>query len=168
MTRRFVAAFAAVIVAASIAAAQAVPPPQPAHGQENSEPPATVADSSGKMGLPRPAPLADAELEALTRDISKQLRCPVCQGESIQDSPASLAQEMKALVREQLAAGRTPDEVKAFFVARYGDWILLQPPARGLNTLLYALPVAVVIAGLLTIAVAVKKWRRAPATPRAV
>ena len=167
MTRRFVAFVAMSFACASIAMSQTVPPAQPAHGQNDSEPPATVADSSGKMGLPRPAPLADTELEALTRDISKQLRCPVCQGESIQDSPASLAQEMKALVREQLAAGRTPDQVKAYFVARYGDWILLQPPARGLNTLLYALPVLVVIAGLLTIAVAVKKWRRAPAPTHA-
>ncbi len=61
----------------------------------------------------------------------------MCQGESIQDSPAALAQEMKAIVREQLAAGRTPDEVKSYFVEKYGEWILLRPKARGWNVMVY-------------------------------
>ncbi|MEX0907653.1 MAG: cytochrome c-type biogenesis protein CcmH, partial [Gemmatimonadota bacterium] len=58
----------------------------------------------------------EVELDRQTRDVAAQLRCVVCQGLSIQDSPSSLAQEMRAVVREQLAAGKSPDEVKQFFV----------------------------------------------------
>ena len=101
---------------------------------------------------------ADAELEARTTAVASTLRCPVCQGESIQDSPADLAQDMRALVREQLRAGKTPEEVKAYFVERYGEWILLEPKMTGLNILLYVFPVALVLAGLALIVVLVRKW----------
>lgn len=101
---------------------------------------------------------ADAELEARTTAVAATLRCPVCQGESIQDSPADLAQDMRALVREQLRAGKTPEEVKAYFVERYGEWILLEPKLTGLNILLYAFPVALVLAGLALVVVLVRKW----------
>lgn len=72
---------------------------------------------------------ADPVLEARTNAVAAQLRCPVCQGVSIQDSPAELAQQMRDLVREQLRTGKSPDEVKAYFVSKYGEWILLQPRA---------------------------------------
>jgi cytochrome c-type biogenesis protein CcmH len=100
----------------------------------------------------------DTALEARTSDIARQLRCPVCQGLSIQDSPSELSQSMRDVVRDQLAAGRTPDQVKAYFVSKYGEWILLAPAARGFNLLAYALPVVVVIGGCLLIVVAVKRW----------
>jgi cytochrome c-type biogenesis protein CcmH len=108
---------------------------------------------------PRPS-LGGAELEAQTRAVSALLRCPVCQGESIQDSPADLAVEMRAVVRDQLAAGRTPDEVKAYFVARYGEWILLAPPARGFNLLLYLLPFALLIFGGGVLFASARRWQR--------
>ena len=76
---------------------------------------------------------SDSALEARTSDVARQLRCPVCQGLSIQDSPSELSQSMRAVVREQLAAGRTPDEVKRYFVSKYGEWILLAPATHGLN-----------------------------------
>ena len=101
---------------------------------------------------------AEAELEARTTAVASTLRCPVCQGESIQDSPADLAQDMRALVREQLRAGKTPEEVKAYFVGRYGEWILLEPKMTGLNILLYVFPVALVLAGLALVVVLVRKW----------
>jgi len=101
---------------------------------------------------------ADAELEARTTAVASTLRCPVCQGESIQDSPADLARDMRALVREQLRAGRTPEEVKAYFVGRYGEWILLEPKMTGLNILLYAFPVLLVLGGLALVVVLVRKW----------
>jgi cytochrome c-type biogenesis protein CcmH len=104
------------------------------------------------------AALSGAELEALTREVASQLRCPVCQGESIQDSPSGLAQDMRSVVRDQLAAGRTPDEVKAYFVARYGEWILLQPTARGFNVVVYALPFLALLAGAAAIVLAVRRW----------
>jgi cytochrome c-type biogenesis protein CcmH len=65
---------------------------------------------------------------------------------------------MRSLVRDQLAAGKTPEEVKAYFVSKYGEWILLAPKARGFNLIAYALPVLVVVCGGAVIAVAVRRW----------
>jgi cytochrome c-type biogenesis protein CcmH/NrfF len=81
-------------------------------------------------GAQRPGPIGDTTqigfstvtkdsvLEARTSAVASQLRCPVCQGLSIQDSPSDLSQQMRSLVRDQLAAGKTPDEVKAYFVSK--------------------------------------------------
>ena len=104
------------------------------------------------------APGPDSLLDARTRAVASELRCPVCQGESIQDSPAALAQEMRAIVREQLAAGRTPDEVKSYFVGKYGEWILLRPKAHGWNVIVYALPVGALLLGAMVIARATRRW----------
>lgn len=94
------------------------------------------------------------------------LRCPVCQGESIQDSPSALAQDMRAVVRDQLRAGKTPGEVKAYFVSKYGEWVLLEPTKTGLNILLYVLPVVLVVGGLVLVGVLVRRWTAAqPNTP---
>lgn len=79
-------------------------------------------------------------LDARARSIEGQLRCPTCQGLSIADSPATSAAQMRELVREQLAAGASDDEVRAFFVARYGRWILLDPPAAGVDVALWLAP----------------------------
>ena len=102
--------------------------------------------------------LPDTALDARVREVASELRCPVCQGESIEDSPAALAQEMKAIVREQLAAGRTPDEVKAYFVEKYGEWILLRPKARGWNVLVYLLPLLALLGGAAVVARATRRW----------
>ena len=115
--------------------------------------PAGAAVTSVQVGAPR-----DSVLDARVRAVSSELRCPVCQGESIEDSPAALAQEMRAIVREQLAAGRTPDEVKAYFVDKYGEWILLRPRARGWNLLVYVLPLAALLIGVAVIARATRRW----------
>ena len=104
------------------------------------------------------AQASDSVLDARVRAVSSELRCPVCQGESIEDSPAALAEEMRAVVREQLAAGRTPDEVKGYFVEKYGEWILLRPRARGWNMLVYVLPVATLLIGAAVIARATRRW----------
>lgn len=105
---------------------------------------------------------ADSVLEARVRAVAAELRCPVCQGESILDSPAELAQQMKGVVRDQLREGRTPDEIKAYFVARYGEWILLRPAMKGLNIALYVFPVLVVIGGLALVAMLVRRWTAPP------
>jgi cytochrome c-type biogenesis protein CcmH len=103
----------------------------------------------------------DTALAALTRSVAAQLRCPVCQGLSLADSPSELALEMKDVVRDQLAAGRTPDEVKAYFVGKYGEWILLEPPRRGANLLAYALPAMALVGGLGVIWLALRRWTSA-------
>lgn len=113
--------------------------------------------------LAAPPALAQAtsdslRLEALTREVAAQLRCPVCQGNSIGDSPSELAQEMKGVVREQLASGKSPEEVKGYFVAKYGEWVLLEPKASGFNLVVYLLPLLGVLVGGFVIWRAVRKW----------
>ena len=124
--------------------------------------------AQGAAPAPQPAAVAepiDTVLEATAREIAAELRCPVCQGESILDSPAELAQQMRAVVHDQLRAGRTPEEIKAYFVERYGEWILLEPKMTGLNIALYAFPVLLVIGGLAFVVVLVRRWTSPPAAP---
>ena len=104
------------------------------------------------------ATTADSALEAQTKAVALSLRCPVCQGESIEDSPSDLARQMRAVVRERLRSGETPDEVKAYFASKYGEWILLEPTMKGLNVLLYVIPVLLVVGGLALVAVLVRRW----------
>jgi cytochrome c-type biogenesis protein CcmH len=107
---------------------------------------------------------ADSVLEARTAALASQLRCPVCQGLSIQDSPSELSQQMRAVVKDQLREGKTPEEVKAYFISKYGEWILLEPKAKGFNVLVYAMPILLVAVGLGVIFVAVRRWTRPPAS----
>ena len=85
------------------------------------------------MAEPPPAPdrpLPDAAQEARARALFMDVRCVVCQHESIADSPAGIAADLRGLVREQIAAGKTDDEIKADLLRRYGDYVLFQPPLR--------------------------------------
>jgi cytochrome c-type biogenesis protein CcmH len=67
---------------------------------------------------------------------------------------------MRAVVRDRLRSGESPDQVKAYFVSRYGEWILLEPKMTGLNVMLYALPIVIVIGGLILIVVLVRRWTK--------
>jgi cytochrome c-type biogenesis protein CcmH len=115
---------------------------------------------SGAVLAAQIAATSDSALEARVRAVASELRCPVCQGESIQDSPAGLAQEMRVVVREQLAAGRTPEEVKKYFSDKYGEWILLRPRARGWNVIVYVLPVVALHLGVLVVMRVTRRWAR--------
>lgn len=107
--------------------------------------------------------LADPVLEARARDISAGLRCLVCQNQSIEDSDADLAHELRVLVRERLTAGDTDQEVVDYLVARYGEFVLLNPVIAPHTILLWAAaPVVLVIGG---IAVIFGVRRRRPAAP---
>jgi cytochrome c-type biogenesis protein CcmH len=110
---------------------------------------------------------ADSILEVRTRAVAAELRCAVCQGISIEESPSALAREMRDLVKEQLRAGSTPAEVKEYFVAAYGEWILLSPKPRGLNLVLYIAPVLLLLGGIVGIVILVRRWTAAvpPAPP---
>lgn len=107
-----------------------------------------------------PRLVEETQLERDTRQLSQELRCPVCQGLSLQDSPAELSQEMRDIIREQLVAGRTVPEVKAYFVEKYGEWILLEPTASGFNLTVYILPVLMLLGGAVFLYSVAKKWTR--------
>ena len=91
--------------------------------------------------------LADPKMEARARDISAELRCLVCQNQSIDDSDAALARDLRMLVRERLKAGDSDTQVRDYLVARYGDFILLKPPFKMETLLLWLTPFAVLLAG---------------------
>ena len=91
--------------------------------------------------------LRDPKLEARARDLSAQLRCMVCQNESIDESNASLARDIRLVVREKISAGDSDEAILAFLVKRYGDFILLKPPLKIETFLLWGAPVLVLLAG---------------------
>ncbi len=91
--------------------------------------------------------LADPAREARARALFKEVRCLVCQNESIDDSEAELAQDLRAVVREQVTAGRTDAEIKAFLIARYGEFVLLTPAFSVGNLLLWGGPLLALLLG---------------------
>ena len=103
-----------------------------------------------------PAP----DLEDQTRAISTELRCVVCQNLSVADSPSEMAQQMRAIVREQLQAGKSPDQIKEFFVSKYGEWVLLKPRTTGFSVLLWTLPYVVLVLGVVAALWLVHRWTR--------
>ncbi len=109
----------------------------------------------------RAAPvLPDSVVEARTTALAGSLRCPVCQGLSIQDSPSELAQQMRALIKSQVAEGKSDSEVRGYFLSKYGEFILLEPRARGFNLLAYLLPAAILAVGGVIVALNVRRWTR--------
>jgi cytochrome c-type biogenesis protein CcmH/NrfF len=103
-----------------------------------------------------------APLERRAADVAASLRCPTCAGESAADSAAANARAMRAVIRERLAAGEDPDEVRGYFVERYGRWILLDPPPTGADRLLWLAPAA---AGLVAAGLAGRVLLRRPDPP---
>ena len=89
----------------------------------------------------------EAENEAAVRALSAKLRCPVCQSENILDSQSGTAREMVEIVREQLAQGRSEAEIVAYFRERYGDYVMLSPPASGFGALVWATPLLLLVLG---------------------
>jgi cytochrome c-type biogenesis protein CcmH len=107
--------------------------------------------------------------EKTVHDVAAQLRCVVCQSLSVADSPSETANQMRGIIRERLAAGESPAEVRAYFVEKYGEWILLAPPKSGFNLLVWVVPFVGLGLGLVVVAVVLRRWSRkippgAPAT----
>ncbi len=105
-----------------------------------------VAPAGHTVGVDRYR-LDDPVLEARAHKIARSLRCLVCQNQSIEDSNADLAADLRRIVRERVAAGDTDDEVRAYIVARYGDWVLLKPPFKAKTYLLWFGPFLLILAG---------------------
>lgn len=89
----------------------------------------------------------EAAQEETVRAIAVKLRCPVCQSENILDSQSGTAKEMMTILREQLAKGRSEAEIVEFFRSRYGDYVMLSPPASGYGGLVWAAPLLLLLAG---------------------
>lgn len=110
-------------------------------------------DRTGKIVYKHAGPLTPGlvtekiDPEARAERIGSQLRCPVCRGVPIADSPAALAQEMMTLVRQQVAEGKSDEEIFRYFEERYGEWALLRPKAEGINLVVWILPILFLVGG---------------------
>lgn len=107
--------------------------------------------------------LDDPVLEQRARDLSKRLRCLVCQNQSIDESDAELARDLRKIVRERLVAGDTDAEVIAYMVDRYGDWVLMKPPVKPKTYILWFGPAAILLIGGTGVALYLRRQRRAAA-----
>ncbi|MGH7832501.1 MAG: cytochrome c-type biogenesis protein CcmH [Candidatus Binatia bacterium] len=114
-----------------------------------------LAPVAGAAQLP-----AESAVEEQARILASELRCPVCQNLSVGDSPSEMAQQMRAYIHEELRKGKTPAEIKSYFVSKYGDWVLLAPPARGFSLLLWVLPYVALALGLILVFIALRRWSR--------
>jgi cytochrome c-type biogenesis protein CcmH len=108
--------------------------------------------------------LKDPALEVRARVLSRELRCMVCQNQSIDDSEAPLARDLRVLVRERLTAGDTDSQVIDFLVARYGEFVLLKPRFEWHTAALWLTPILALVAGAIAMVVALRR-RRAPTIP---
>jgi cytochrome c-type biogenesis protein CcmH len=102
---------------------------------------------------------ADA-LDDQVREISKGLRCPVCSGESVADSHAPISVQMRGIIREKLEAGESPDQIRAYFVTRYGSEILLSPQTSGFTLGVWVMPIFALIIGFLIVLAVLRSWSR--------
>ena len=118
--------------------------------------------TTAALGVEPSERLADPALEARARAISGELRCLVCQNQSIDDSNADLAHDLRVLIRERLTTGDTDAQVIQFMVRRYGDFILLKPPVKPDTYLLWFGPFAVLALGAIGAALYLRRSRRTP------
>jgi cytochrome c-type biogenesis protein CcmH len=95
--------------------------------------------------------------------IAKQLYCPVCENIPLDVCPTQACAQWRELIREKLIAGWSENEIKTYFVAQYGDRVLAQPPARGLNWLVYIIPPLAITGGIYILYRALRSWRQSPA-----
>jgi cytochrome c-type biogenesis protein CcmH len=118
------------------------------------------------IGAPNGPPLSGPALDARTDDVGALLRCPVCQGLSVADSPSTMARNMKAEVREKLAAGYDQEQILAYFERSYGEFVRLDPPMRGVNWLVWLGPLGALLAGAAGIAWMLKRSARSADSPQ--
>jgi cytochrome c-type biogenesis protein CcmH len=121
-----------------------------------------VPDAAQIVGQPEGTPISGAQLERRTMEISAELRCPVCQGLAIGDSPSIMAANMKAQVRELLERGYTEAQILSYFEKSYGQFVLLKPKFQGVNTLVWILPVLALAGGFVLVVTKARKLETAP------
>jgi cytochrome c-type biogenesis protein CcmH/NrfF len=104
-------------------------------------------------------------LDDETRRIGKQLQCPVCSGASVADSPSDLAGQMRSVIRARLQAGESEEQIIAYFVERYGDSVLIEPPRRGIGLAVWLAPIGMLALGGLLLWRLLRAWLRPHRTP---
>jgi cytochrome c-type biogenesis protein CcmH len=147
-----------LIALAALGALLAAAPPVLAAGPAGGP---SAASGSAPAGAKSPVS------EDTVHDVASQLRCVVCQSLSVADSPSETAHQMKDIIRERLVAGESPEQVRAYFVEKYGTWILLSPPRQGFNLLVWIVPFVGLGLGLVLVLIVVRRWSRRPAAPAA-
>ena len=149
-SRFFLAAARALVVVTIVAGLYAVAPAWSQTGPRSE----AAVNASILIGEPSGRPVSGAELDKLTDDVASLIRCPVCQGNSVADSPSQMARDMKREVRDLLAAGYQREQVLTYFEKSYGEFIRLEPKAEGFNLVVWAAPVAALVIGIGVVA-----WR---------
>lgn len=106
-----------------------------------------------------------ASLDDRVYAVARQVLCPVCAGQTVAESDAAVAQEMRAVIRRKLLAGETPDRILRDFAEQFGEGILAEPPRHGISLVLYIGPAAALAAGLALASVSIRRWARRPLSP---
>ena len=107
----------------------------------------TLADSRMDAAPYAYVQLKDPAQEQQAKHLMETIRCLVCQGQSIADSDAEMAGDMRSLIRERIARGEKPEAIRAWLVERYGDWVTYAPPTRGTSLLLWGMPALLMMLG---------------------
>ncbi len=110
---------------------------------------------------------AHQTLDQQVYNVGSQLKCPVCQGESVADSPSAIAQQMRGVIRKQLQSGKSEQEVIQYFVSNYGVQIAWSPPWQGFSLLAWLIPIGLLIGGMLLLFFTLRNWRTSLPTEHA-
>src|SRR6059058_3505411 len=102
---------------------------------------------------------AQPTLDQRVHEVASQLKCPVCQGESVADSPSQLSQQMRGVIRQQLQSGKSEQEVIQYFRTSYGDQIVWLPPWQGFTLLAWLVPIGLLLAGIILLFFVLRDWR---------
>jgi cytochrome c-type biogenesis protein CcmH len=122
-----------------------------------------VPDAEQFVGRPQAAPITDPDtLHQRTQDVASLLRCPVCQGLSVADSPSEMAVNMKGQVRELLSRGYTQEQILSYFERSYGQFVLLKPKFTGVSAVVWILPILAIAIGVVMVISKAKKLEQAP------
>ncbi len=103
-------------------------------------------------------------LDQRVHDVASQLKCPVCQGESVADSPSQISQQMRGVIRQQLQSGKSEQQIIQYFIDRYGQQIVWSPPWQGFTLLAWLVPIALLLGGAVLLFMVLRDWRTAPPT----
>jgi len=122
-----------------------------------------VPDAEQFVGPPKGTPLTGDALYQRTQEVGHLLRCPVCQGMAVSDSPAEMAVNMKGQVRELLARGYTEEQILRYFELSYGQFVLLRPKMEGVTSMVWILPVLAFALGVVVVIFKLRKLGKAPA-----